>query len=157
LTISQSEMRRLISECVGGRRAEKQEATVKEKSRLRQVASRQDLLIAMGIDRLHSQLAARLLRLIGDLAVNDLPLALLDLAQLHRTISNLDAEELAQLRSALPTATLDFTAEEVVPRADARGDECAGSTRSAGDERSDAAPDTVNRLRLFLRSLGDGL
>ena len=72
------------------------------------LAPDEESLSAIATDRLHSQLTARLQRLIQDLAVNDLPLALLDLAQLHRTVSGCDAEQLARARSACATATLDF-------------------------------------------------
>lgn len=126
---------------------------MKEKSRLRQVEFRKDLLFARATDRLHSQIAARLRRLIEDLAINDLPLALLDLAQLHRTISSLDADEFEQLRSAVATATLDFAVEEAEPLTDDAGEDYASLTRSGGDDRSAAAPGTVNRLRLFPRSM----
>jgi len=72
------------------------------------LAPDEESLSAIATDRLHSQLAERLQRLIQDLAANDLPLALLDLAQLHRTVSGCDAEQLARVRSACATATLDF-------------------------------------------------
>ena len=72
------------------------------------LAPDEEPLSAIATDRMHSQLTARLQRLIQDLALNDLPLALLDLAQLHRTVSGCDAEQLARVRSACATATLDF-------------------------------------------------
>jgi hypothetical protein len=123
-----------------------------EKNRLRQVELRKDLLFAMAT-RLHPQIAARLRRLIDDLAVDDLPLALLDLAQLHRTISSLDAEELAQVRSALARATRDSADVETERRTNNTGEDQANLARSGDDGLLSAAPGKVNSLHVFPRSM----
>ena len=67
-----------------------------------------DPLLAILDERLRSDLKMRVRRLLNDLADNDLPMALLDLAQLHRAVGAAMPENVARSRATLAATLLEY-------------------------------------------------
>ena len=67
-----------------------------------------DALLAILDERLRSDLKTRVRRLLNDLAADDLPMALLHLAQLHRAIGAATPENVARSRATLAATLLEF-------------------------------------------------
>jgi len=67
-----------------------------------------DPLLAILDERLRADLKTRVRRLLNDLAADDLPMALLDLAQLHRAIGAATPENVNRSRATLAATLLEF-------------------------------------------------